>query len=257
MSKFATVLLAAMGVAASPSERVRSRSAVQTRVFSESSVDTVQSTWEDIVEYVFSLDGVDTADQAFETAGMLFYGNFFKKEFPAVRDLYPADADMPALAVKLIATLNYAITNLDNLDDLVPALQALATQHIGFCVYSNYFPPVVSGVQWVVKTVLGDAYTQEVKDSWDEILAVVGAVMSAEMDKGPYGDNCVQKTSFDGVVTAEDCAGDSHGCCDAGDSCEDDSVAKHCVCTFDSFCCNTAWDQQCIEEAMSACDMTC
>lgn len=269
MLKLGALFLTAVATSASASGRVRARNAVSRDIFAASSVPIVQQSWADVL---------DVVDNNAEAAGMLFYGNFFGNEFPAVRPIYPSDDDMPALAVKLITTLNFAVDNLENLDVLAPALTDLGALHADFCVYPSYFPPIVSGVFWVLKTALGDSYTQDIENAWGDVLTTVASVMSPAMeangyDNGVYAQQkCVELKSFDGCdnkcgegtscveqqCVADPCPGDSNSpCCDPGSSCEDTAIADFCVCTFDSFCCNTEWDMQCVEEAQQACDMEC
>lgn len=48
----------------------------------------------------------------------------------------------------------------------------------------------------------------------------------------------------------------SSSCCAPSKSCPDEQISK-CVCRFDNFCCKTAWDEQCVKEAMVRCHMAC
>ena len=51
---------------------------------------------------------------------------------------------------------------------------------------------------------------------------------------------------------------DTVQCCDVADTpgCADPTV-EMCVCAFDPFCCETQWDQQCIDESVSDCGAGC
>jgi len=50
-----------------------------------------------------------------------------------------------------------------------------------------------------------------------------------------------------------DCTGGgaSHDCCEAGGPGCDDPVVESCVCAQDPYCCDTAWDEQCVSEVDS------
>jgi hypothetical protein len=55
-------------------------------------------------------------------------------------------------------------------------------------------------------------------------------------------------------VSSSSSGGGAGSCCTAnqGPGCSD-PVAQQCVCGFDSYCCSTQWDAQCVSEAQSDC----
>ena len=68
-----------------------------------------------------------------------------------------------------------------------------------------------------------------------------------------------ESTGFESTGFETDSGGPEPGpCCEATltPSCADDEVAE-CVCMFDDFCCTNAWDLQCVDTAVSLCDLMC
>lgn len=77
-------------------------------------------------------------------------------------------------------------------------------------------------------------------------------------------DGCNQKCGDNTACVGGTCEAHCHsasGCCSpaSGDDAEASCslYSTHCVCKFDHYCCDTAWDNQCIEEAMTSCDLHC
>lgn len=56
-----------------------------------------------------------------------------------------------------------------------------------------------------------------------------------------------------------DCSEQVDACCGVGgSSCGgSNSIYPSCVCAFDSYCCETQWDAQCVDEAKEACNLMC
>ena len=69
-----------------------------------------------------------------------------------------------------------------------------------------------------------------------------------------WDDLCIQGA----VQCGASCDAGSSGCCDPHYSpgC-DDAAVQGCVCAFDDYCCNQAWDQQCVGEAQQHCMAAC
>lgn len=63
-----------------------------------------------------------------------------------------------------------------------------------------------------------------------------------------------------GTTTGETTGGtDPSACCMPSDQpgCLDDPALETCVCGLDAFCCDTQWDDQCVQEAVRQCGATC
>ncbi len=66
---------------------------------------------------------------------------------------------------------------------------------------------------------------------------------------------CVQESE---TLCGKQCDGCSHDFCNVGDPlAQDCDPCAASVCAFDSYCCTTAWDSRCVEEAANTCGLTC
>jgi hypothetical protein len=83
---------------------------------------------------------------------------------------------------------------------------------------------------------------------------------------GTWDDLCVERvrTVCDSLTCAESQGTCAHPLCHPGavltPGCDDPPVSPSCVtaiCSLDAYCCDTAWDDICIEEVWSVCFLTC
>jgi hemoglobin-like flavoprotein len=115
---------------------------------------------------------VPIADQAAD----LFYGRLFEIA-PGVRPLFPAD--LAAQKKKLIGMLATAVTNLHQVDKIIPAVQDLGRRHVGYGVTEAHYAPVGEALIWTLDRGLGPAFTPEVKAAWTAAYTTLAGVMQA------------------------------------------------------------------------------
>jgi hemoglobin-like flavoprotein len=72
-------------------------------------------------------------------AADLFYGRLFEIA-PHLRPLFPPD--LQEQKRKLMVMLGTAVTNLDQIDKIVPAVQDLGRRHAGYRVTAAHYQPV-------------------------------------------------------------------------------------------------------------------
>lgn len=113
---------------------------------------------------------VPISDQAAE----LFYGRLFELN-PAYRDLFTGD--MKSQGKKLMTMINTAVTSLDRLDSIVPAVQDLGKRHVGYGVKDADYDTVAVALLWTLEQGLGDAFTPEVKAAWTLTYTTLANVM--------------------------------------------------------------------------------
>ena len=65
------------------------------------------------------------------------------------------------------AILAYA-NNIDNLSALAPAVERIAQKHVGLQILPDHYPYVADALLGAIKTVLGDAATDEILAAWGE-----------------------------------------------------------------------------------------
>src|SRR5882672_10708120 len=108
------------------------------------------------------------------TAADLFYNRLFEIA-PEVRPLFPSD--LAEQKKKLIAMLATAVTNLHQLEKIVPAVQSLGKRHAGYGVTAKHYEPVGAALLWTLEQGLGPAFTPPVKAAWTEAYMTLAGVM--------------------------------------------------------------------------------
>ena len=109
-------------------------------------------------------------------AAELFYANLFAAD-PTLRPLFRSD--LTAHGHKLVQLLDAAVNGLDDLEALVPPLQALARRHSGYGVLPTHYATVGAALLLTLEKGLGPAFTQPVRAAWTEVYGRVADVMIA------------------------------------------------------------------------------
>ena len=126
------------------------------------------------------------------TAADLFYNRLFEIA-PDVRPLFPADlADQKK---KLIAMLATAVTNLHQVDRILPAVENLGKRHVAYGVTDRMYEPVGAALLWTLEQGLGPDFTPELKGAWTETyMALAGTMQKAAATVVPLP--AVEKKGF-------------------------------------------------------------
>ncbi|MEJ2121254.1 MAG: methyl-accepting chemotaxis protein [Alphaproteobacteria bacterium] len=111
-----------------------------------------------------------------ETAAELFYNRLFELD-PSVKTLFKGD--MTEQGKKLMAMIATAVKGLNNPDKLVPAVQQLGRNHVGYGVVDAHYDTVGAALLWTLEQGLGEAFTPEVKDGWAAVYTLLATVMKA------------------------------------------------------------------------------
>lgn len=99
-----------------------------------------------------------------EQAASLFYGRLFELD-PSLQSLFKGD--MSEQGKKLMATISLAVSSLDKLETILPAVQALGKKHSAeYNVPDSSYATVGEALIWTLGQGLGEAFTDEVKESW-------------------------------------------------------------------------------------------
>ena len=109
-----------------------------------------------------------------EQAAELFYGKLFELN-PDYRELF--NGDMKSQGKKLMTMINTAVTSLDKLDTIVPAVQDLGRRHVDYGVKDEDYGTVAVALLWTLEQGLGDGFTPEVKDAWTLTYTTLANVM--------------------------------------------------------------------------------
>jgi hemoglobin-like flavoprotein len=117
-----------------------------------------------------------------DQAGVLFYDRLFQLD-PSLRPLF--HGDIREQSRKLMQMLAVAVHGLDDLDSIVPAVQALGRRHVGYGVTASHFDTVASALLSTLETGLGPRFTTEVRDAWVAVYSLLTTTMRSAMDPEP------------------------------------------------------------------------
>jgi hemoglobin-like flavoprotein len=109
-----------------------------------------------------------------EQAAALFYVRLFELD-PALKALFKVD--MREQGRKLMQMIGLAVSKLDALDELVPAVEALGRRHVGYGVKEADYDTVGAALLWTLGQGLGPAFTPEVKSAWTTVYGVLASTM--------------------------------------------------------------------------------
>jgi len=109
-------------------------------------------------------------------AAALFYDNLFAAD-PALRKLFKGD--MQEQGKKLLQMINLAVSKLDDLDTLVPALQNLAKRHVGYGVKDEHYDTVGAALLKTLGQGLGPDFNPPVQAAWTAVYGTMSDVMRA------------------------------------------------------------------------------
>jgi hemoglobin-like flavoprotein len=117
-----------------------------------------------------------------DKAADLFYDRLFVIA-PEVRSLFPDD--LSAQKKKLMQMLATAVTNLHQVEKIIPAVEDLGRRHVGYGVTAKHYEPVGAALLWTLEQGLGPAFTPEVKEAWTVTYTTVAGVMKSAAAQVP------------------------------------------------------------------------
>lgn len=109
-----------------------------------------------------------------DAAAALFYQRLFELD-SELASLF--GGDMSAQGKKLMTMLNTAVSTLDVMANLKPALQALGKRHLDYGVATADYETVGAALLWTLEQGLQDAYTQEVALAWAQAYSDLAGIM--------------------------------------------------------------------------------
>jgi len=84
---------------------------------------------------------------------------------------------MAAQGKKLMTMIGTAVGGLRNLDAIVPAVQNLGKNHVGYGVTDQMYDTVGSSLIETLEVGLGDDFTPATKGAWVEVYTLLSTVM--------------------------------------------------------------------------------
>ncbi|MEO0765555.1 MAG: globin family protein [Pseudomonadota bacterium] len=128
-------------------------------------------------------DQIDRVHESFarvvpikDAAAEMFYARLFEIA-PEVRPMFKSD--MTEQGTKLMATLGAVVNGLNSLETIVPVAERLAVGHVAYGVKAEHYPFVGAALIDTLQKGLGDAFTPDVKSSWETAYATLSGVMIA------------------------------------------------------------------------------
>lgn len=100
----------------------------------------------------------------------LFYSRLFELA-PSVQPLFKGD--MHEQGRKLMQMLATVISGLNELETLVPHIEALGKRHVAYGVKEEHYGMVGEVLLWTLEQGLGDDFTPDVKAAWAEVYTVL------------------------------------------------------------------------------------
>jgi hemoglobin-like flavoprotein len=115
-----------------------------------------------------------------EQAAEIFYERLFSTT-PGLRPLFKGD--IKDQGRKLMATIAIVVDSLDRLDDVLPAVKALAVRHVSYGVRDEDYDAVGAALIWTLVAGLGDRFTEAHKAAWIEIYGALSSIMREAASK--------------------------------------------------------------------------
>ena len=110
-----------------------------------------------------------------DVAARLFYGRLFELD-PTLERLF-RHTDMDKQRKVLMQTLAVVVANIDRLDTVIPAVQALGRRHAGYGVEVEHYATVGRALLWTLEQGLGEAFTDETAYAWADAYRRLSSVM--------------------------------------------------------------------------------
>lgn len=125
-----------------------------------------------------------------DNVALFFYSYLFVRN-PDTRGMFPPG--MERQRDKLVGALGAAVSNVDNLDALVPVLQDLGRDHRKFGALSAHYPAVGEALVATLKFFSAEAWTEKLQSDWVTAYGVIAETMIAAADEDaethpPYWD---------------------------------------------------------------------
>lgn len=116
--------------------------------------------------------------------------NFYQRLFaldPTARAMF--GEDMTEQKAKLMEMLNVVLNGLDHLDDLANIIQRLGTRHHGYGATPLQYDYAETALLGMLEDELGNEFTPEVRQAWQEAYAVLRRAMLAAYVTPPPADS--------------------------------------------------------------------
>ncbi len=111
-----------------------------------------------------------------DPAAAMFYNRLFETA-PDLKALFKGD--MKQQGKRLMGMIGIAVSKLNDLPGLVPALHDLGRRHAGYGVKPENYATVGGALLWTLEQGLGAAFTDEVRQAWTAVYGVLADAMTS------------------------------------------------------------------------------
>jgi NAD(P)H-flavin reductase/hemoglobin-like flavoprotein len=111
---------------------------------------------------------------------LYFYSHLFLSH-PELRSMFPIQ--MSGQRDKLVTALGAVVSNVDELESVVPLLEQLGRDHRRFSVVTKHYDAVGASLLATLKKFHGPRWTPELADTWAQAYGVVAKVMVAAAER--------------------------------------------------------------------------
>ncbi len=109
-----------------------------------------------------------------EATAKLFYGKLFEID-PTLKLMF--SDSMEEQGKKLILMVDTAVNNLDQPDQIVPAIQALGERHVTYGVKAAHYDSFGEALIWTLRRGLGPGFTDDIRNAWLTTYALLADTM--------------------------------------------------------------------------------
>jgi hemoglobin-like flavoprotein len=104
-----------------------------------------------------------------------FYSHMFEIA-PHLQKLFTGN--MKTQGAMLMTSLELAVSSLDNMESILPSVQALGERHMSYGVKKEYYPYAKESFLWALEKHLKGEFTPTLKNAWSEAFDTLIEVMS-------------------------------------------------------------------------------
>jgi hemoglobin-like flavoprotein len=110
-----------------------------------------------------------------EAVGQLFYERLFEIA-PEVRPMF-SRVTIPEQSKKLLATISFVISKLDQLEDIIDEVAKLARRHVNYGVRTEHYAVVGESLLWTLEKGLAEKWNDELKEAWTICYTILSGAM--------------------------------------------------------------------------------
>jgi NAD(P)H-flavin reductase/hemoglobin-like flavoprotein len=111
-----------------------------------------------------------------DAVALFFYSDLFLRQ-PELRDMFPLS--MSAQRDRLLTALGQIVSDVGNVDSLVPFLQDLGRDHRKFGTIAGHYPAVGVSLLATLRHFSGSDWTPDLAEEWEAAYGVIASVMAS------------------------------------------------------------------------------